>query len=86
MADEREGDRASATKLTGRYANRLEVGHNAFEFVLDFGQQFNPGDSEQTHTRIITHPIYAKAFVETLREAISGYEQTFGPIRGEDEP
>ena len=71
-------------KFEGRYANYVKVGHNAFEFILDFGQFYLESEEAQFHTRIITNPIYAKALLETLREALEQYEQTFGVIQ-EDE-
>ena len=64
----------------GRYANAFQVGHSAFEFLLDFGQVSPESEQVQLHTRIITGPVYAKAFLETLRESIERYEQTFGAI------
>jgi len=64
----------------GRYANAFQVGHSAFEFLLDFGQVSPESEQVQFHTRIITGPVYAKAFLETLRESIERYEQTFGAI------
>lgn len=67
----------------GRYANYFKIGHNAFEFLLDFGQLY-PGNGEpQLHTRIITSPVYAKALLETLRDSIDRYEHAFGIIQGE---
>jgi hypothetical protein len=71
------------SKLEGRYANYIKVGHNAFEFILDFGQFYPKSEEAQFHTRIITNPIYAKALLETLREALEQYEQTFGVIQEE---
>ncbi|MGH7960198.1 MAG: DUF3467 domain-containing protein [Candidatus Binatia bacterium] len=69
-----------ANPLEGRYANTFQVGYNAFEFVLDFGQ-VSPGNEEaRFYTRIITSPAYAKALLETLRESIARYEQAFGDI------
>jgi hypothetical protein len=68
-------------KLEGRYANYFKVGHNAFEFLIDFGQ-FYPGSKEaELCTRIITNPIYAKTFADVLRESIERYEKTFGAIQ-----
>ena len=64
----------------GRYANAFRVGHSAFEFLLDFGQVSPESEQVQFHTRIITGPVYAKDFLETLRESIERYEQTFGAI------
>lgn len=66
----------------GRYANYFKVGHNAVEFLLDFGQFYPESERAQLHTRIITNPIYAKALFETLGESIARYEQTFGAIQG----
>jgi len=66
--------------LEGRYANVFKVGHNAFEFLLDFGQFYPEPGVSQLHTRIITAPTYAKALLQTLRESIEQYEQTFGSI------
>lgn len=74
-----------AEKIEGRYANHFKVGHNAFEFVLDFGQLYPESEEAQLLTRIITSPIYAKALLETLRKSIERYEQAFGVIPSEDE-
>ncbi len=64
----------------GRYANYFEIGHNAFEFLMDFGQCYQESNNAQIHTRIITGPGYAKALSKTLREAIDAYEKVYGPI------
>ena len=80
MSDEREESK-QGTPLVGRYANYFTVGHNAFEFLLDFGQCY--AGSEHlgvVHTRIITGPIYAKALLRTLAESLEQYEQVFGVI------
>jgi uncharacterized protein DUF3467 len=66
--------------LEGRYANYFKVGHNALEFLLDFGQFYIETETPHVHTRIITNPCYAKALLETLREAIAQYEQAFWEI------
>lgn len=63
--------------LEGKYVNYFEVGHNAFEFVLDFGQCYVGNQEPQLHTRIVTSPAYAKAFLETLRESVEQYERKF---------
>jgi hypothetical protein len=72
-------------RLEGRYANYFEVGHNAFEFVLDFGQFYPSVELPQFHTRIITSPAHARALLVTLMEALERHRQNFGPIR-EGEP
>jgi hypothetical protein len=53
----------------GRYANHLEVGHNAEEVVMDFGQVFE-GEPPLVHTRIVTHPSFAREMVEVLNESL----------------
>jgi hypothetical protein len=65
--------------IEGRYANNFEIGHNAFEFVLDFSQFYGEKKVE-VHTRIITGPIYAKALLKTLEKSIDSYEQEYGAI------
>lgn len=68
-------------KLEGRYANYFKVGHNAFEFVIDFGQYYLESERAELYTRVITNPCYAKSLFETLRESIERYERTFGAIK-----
>jgi hypothetical protein len=72
-----------AGKLEGKYANYFKVGHNAFEFVIDFSQFYPESEKAELCARIITPPIYAKTLLETLRGAIDRYEQAFGVIQGE---
>ena len=66
--------------LEGRYANYFEIGHNAYEFLCDFGQAYEGGEKAQIHTRIIIGPKYAQALCKLLGESIDRYEQTFGVI------
>jgi hypothetical protein len=67
-------------KLEGKYANYFKVGHNAVEFVIDFGQFYFENDQAELYSRIITNPIYAKELLFTLQESINQYEKTFGDI------
>lgn len=62
--------------------NYSEVGHNALEFLLGFGQLHSHDQEAQFHTRIITVPIYAKALLGLLRDTNHQDEQTFGAIPG----
>ncbi len=82
MVRERDGSERSEEHdgLEGRYANYFTVGHNAVEFLFDFGQFYPESERAQLHTRIITSPAYAKALLDTLRESVDRYEQTFGAI------
>ena len=68
-----------------RYANHFEVGHNAFEFLLDFGECYADSHKARLHTRIVTAPTYANALLELLRGSIDHYQQTFGPIAEPEE-
>jgi len=68
-------------KLEGKYANYFKVGHNAFEFVLDFGQYYPEIDEAELYTRIITSPRYAKELLSTLQESIEHHENSYGSIK-----
>jgi hypothetical protein len=63
-----------------RYSNYFEVGHNAYEFLIDFGQ-YQPEVSEVVlHTRIVAGPTLMKFLHDMVRDAISKYEAENGPI------
>jgi hypothetical protein len=66
--------------VKGKYANYFEVGHNAFEFLVDFSQFYAEEDEAEPHTRIVTSPLYAKALAEVLNTAIRQYEADYGQI------
>ena len=68
--------------LEGKYANHLKVGHNAFEFVLDFGQSYSESEEAELCIRIVTSPFYAKIFKRILAESIEQYEARYQPIQG----
>jgi hypothetical protein len=74
-------------KSKGCYANYLKIGQNAFEFLLVFGHLYlddNLVEQEGLfHTRIVTTPVYAKAFLKVLEECIEHHERTFGVIPDE---
>lgn len=65
-------------KLEGRYANYFEVGHNEFEFVIDFGQSYQDEKDVRMHTRIITNPAYMRTLLEVLSKSNEKYDQAFG--------
>jgi hypothetical protein len=66
--------------LKGTYANYFQVGHTAFEFVIDFGQNY-AGKQPSCHTRIVTSPTYARALLLTLTTALEEYSKRFGEAR-----
>jgi len=71
----------------GKYTNYLKVGHNAFEFLLDFGQFFVEQQSRiQFHTRLVTTPGYMKEFLKIMNESVGQYESAFGVIPPHPEP
>lgn len=73
-------DSEDAGQLEGRYANYFEIGHNAFEFLLDFGQAYQQSEKAQINTRVIMSPKYAQTLYKLLGESINRYEQIFGVI------
>ena len=67
--------------LEGRYANFFKVGHNAYEFVIDFGQSYEDNsDRETIHSRIVTSPAYANNLLSILSQAVGHYEADYGAI------
>jgi hypothetical protein len=81
MPAERDESQVSVGgEIEGRYANSFRVGHNAFEFLLDFGQSFPEGATERIHTRIVLSPAYALELLKLLRESVEEYEGAFGAI------
>jgi hypothetical protein len=64
--------------LEGQYANYFKVGHNAYEFVIDFGQYYPENDKAELYTRIITGPAYARDLLEILKDSIIQHEESFG--------
>lgn len=75
------GDSKGPPALEWRYSNYFEIGHNAIEFFLDFGQHSADQEQPHMHTRIITAPTYAKALLVTLAASVQQYERLFGEIR-----
>ena len=71
------GRSKSSLPSKGFYANYFEVGHTAFEFVIDFGQRYSRREPSR-HTRIVTSPVYAKALLATLTKAVADYRARFG--------
>jgi hypothetical protein len=68
-------------RIVARYSNHLEVGQNAFEFLLEFGQSYSVREQETTiHTRIVTSPYFAKHFSDLLQESVRRYEEQNGMI------
>ncbi|MGA8570956.1 MAG: DUF3467 domain-containing protein [Desulfobaccales bacterium] len=69
----------------GRYANHFEVGFNAFEFLLDFGQLYMGEQHPRMQGRIVTSPFYARRLLRVLQRSIRQYEARFGSMTEEVE-
>jgi hypothetical protein len=80
-------ERQTSDKSKGCYANYLKIGQNAFEFLLVFGHLYldDPIIDQEAlfHTRIVTTPVYAKAFLKVLEDCIDDHERNFGVIPDE---
>ncbi len=63
----------------GRYANFFQIGHNAFEFLLEFGQQ--EGEESAIHTRIYVSPQHARILANLMLDSLQQHERIFGKIR-----
>jgi hypothetical protein len=70
----------ASRNLEARYANHVAVGHSPAEFILSFGQQFEPHNEPVMHTKIVTAPAYAKAILKTLNLAVVEFEASYGRI------
>ena len=65
-----------AQRIGHIYANYLEVGQNAAEFVLALGT-YNDGDAKPTISmHVHTSPVYARAFLNVLMSAVEHYERS----------
>src|SRR5688572_21342781 len=77
----RDGASINSAELEARYANYFEVGHNAFEFIVDFGQYQREVEGVRMHYRIVTGPVYAKLLTDLLRSAVERFEAEHGEIQ-----
>src|SRR5262245_6326519 len=72
-----------------RYTNYFELGHNRFEFLVDFGQYQPESEDIVLHTRIALGPTHAKLLAGMLDEALERHEADHGPVadpRGAPDP
>ena len=71
----RAQDQGRGKRGDARYANCFQIGHNAFEFLLEFGQQ-----QSRFHTRVYVSPQHARMLAELLMDSLRKYESAFGPM------
>ena len=76
MSSESRKGSSRIGKEKGRYANFFQIGHNAFEFLIEFGEQ--DGD---IHTRIYVSPQHARILSNLLLDALHQHERMFGRER-----
>jgi hypothetical protein len=69
-----------------RYSNYFEVGHNPYEFLIDFGQYQPEAEGVLLHTRIAVGPTHAKLLATTLSRAVALHEAENGPIAEASDP
>ena len=62
------------------YANYFEIGHNAFEFLLDAGQVEPQSGQVQLLSRIAISPVHAKLLAQLLAQAVDQFERTHHEI------
>ena len=85
---------AASTRRKGkaplaRYANYFEIGHNAFEFVVDCGQVEPDSGDILLHSRFALGPTHAKLLANLLADAVARFEADNGviaSIEGDDDP
>ena len=70
--------------LEARYTNYFEVGHNAYEFIIDFGQYQPQGGAVRMQTRIVTGPVFAKLLSGLLTQAVEQFEGEHGELKQDE--
>lgn len=70
--------------LRGAYANMMQVGHTAEEFVLDFMNIV--GGAGIVASRVIVSPGHMKRIAAALQDNLAKYEAQFGKIQAGDAP
>lgn len=75
-----ETSRGGATPPLACYANYFEVGHNAFEFLLDAGQVEPQSGEIRFTSRIAISPVHAKLLSELLARSVAQFEALHDPI------
>ena len=91
MADEKEplqnqiNIELSEEVAEGIYSNLAMIAHSNSEFVIDFIRLMPGVPKARVKSRIIITPEHAKRLLAALKENISKYEATFGPIKQTDD-
>ncbi|HNV81688.1 MAG: DUF3467 domain-containing protein [Tenuifilaceae bacterium] len=71
----------------GNYANLAIITHSASEFILDFVRVMPGLPKAKVQSRIVLTPDHAKRLLMALKDNVSKFENTHGPIKvGESTP
>jgi hypothetical protein len=69
----------------GIYANLAMIAHSNSEFVIDFIRLMPGVPKAKVKSRIVITPEHAKRLLNALKDNIKKYEDTFGPIKNNEE-
>ncbi|MCE2936561.1 MAG: DUF3467 domain-containing protein [Cyclobacteriaceae bacterium] len=69
----------------GIYSNLAMIAHSNSEFVIDFIRLMPGVPKARVKSRIIITPEHANRLLAALKDNISKYEATFGPIKQTEE-
>lgn len=69
----------------GVYSNLAMIAHSNSEFVIDFIRLMPGVPKARVKSRIIITPEHAKRLLAALKDNISKYEASFGPIKQTDD-
>jgi len=65
----------------GVYSNLAMIAHSNSEFVIDFIRLMPGVPKAKVKSRIVITPEHAKRLLAALKDNISKYEASFGPIK-----
>ena len=69
----------------GVYANLAMIAHSNSEFVIDFIRLMPGVPKAKVKSRIVVTPEHAKRLLYALKDNIEKYEESFGPIKRNDD-
>jgi hypothetical protein len=69
----------------GIYSNLAMIAHSNSEFVVDFIRLMPGLPKAKVKARIVITPEHAKRLLHALEDNIEKYEETFGPIKKNEE-
>ena len=67
------------------YSNLVMIAHSNSEFVLDFIRLMPGVPKAKVKSRVVITPDHAKRLLAALKDNIRKYEESFGPIKQNDE-